>query len=258
MLYLNGSSKIRSTYKYLIIATFVWFLSSNGLAQSNCAICHSQSSVQRVRFGEHRHYLCISCQKDTHRCNFCFQTGKLDLLRDGRVICERCENRLILTQEQADKIYIKVKRYLKLHPAKLLVPEPPAVKIADKDEIQTKFSQGGRAIQVSGFYQPYNPEQILILSGLSPEECAATMIHEYTHAWQSRNSPSQDRALKEGFASWVEYHYLKSIRRGALAQRLTRKSDPDYGASLVQLLEMEKKIGSKGIVNFAKTAQKLP
>ena len=244
--------------KLFIMLIMSLFLSLDSMAQSHCDICQSQTSLRRVQFGEHRHYLCIDCQREKHQCSFCGRAGKLNLLRDGRIICHSCENRLILTQNRAEDVYLKVKQYLKAHPAKLLVDNPPAVQIADKDEIQTKFGQGGRALQVSGFYQAYNPEQILILSGLDPAECAATMIHEYTHAWQSRHCPSQDRALTEGFASWVEYHYLKSIGQRALAQRLTRKSDPDYGASLVQLLQMEKTMGSKGIVDFAKKASKLP
>lgn len=211
-----------------------------------------------MTFGKESKPVCSTCQSKPQQCDLCYRKCKPSLMRDGRRICPSCSKTRILTQEQAEEVYDKVKRYLKAHPAKLLVKDPPPVQIADKDEIQTKFVESGRAMNVAGSYQPYNPEQILILSGLTPSDCAATQIHEYTHAWQSRNCPSQDRALTEGFASWVEYHYLVSIGRQREATNLTRKSDPDYGASLIKLLEMEQKMGPTGIVKFAKTATALP
>ena len=130
--------------------------------------------------------------------------------------------------------------------------------LADKDEIQTKFTSSGRSMEVAGFYQPYNPERILVLSGMSPERCAATIVHEYTHAWQSRNCPSQDRALTEGFASWIEYRYLMAQGRRHEALQLTRRRDSDYGESLVKLLKLEKELGVAGVVAFAKKETKLP
>ena len=232
-------------------------LTVQAVAQQSCYFCNSQNSVRQVKFGKESHYVCYECRNKPKNCDLCYRkVQQPELLQDGRMVCSRCKATAILSQDQLEGIYDRVKGFLRTEG--LLVPKPPPVKLADKDEIQTKFTASGRSMDVAGFYSPYNPEEIFILSGQSPEECASTMAHEYTHAWQSRNCPSQDRAVKEGFASWVEYHYLISAGRQGEAQSLTRKSDPDYGASLVVLLEMEKKVGKKGVIEFAKTATALP
>ncbi len=232
-------------------------LSLPSLAQQACYFCNSQSGVRQVKFGRESYPLCNDCRNKPQVCDLCHrQASSPELLQDGRMVCARCKATAVLSQEQLERLYERVKGFLRTE--KLLVPNPPPVKLADKDEIQTKFTRSGRAMDVAGFYSPYNPEEIFILSGQTEETCAATMVHEYTHAWQSRNCPSQDRAVTEGFASWVEYHYLMSVGRSYEAQSLTRKSDPDYGASLQTLLEMEKKVGKAGVIEFAKTATKLP
>ena len=223
------------------------------VAQQQCYFCNSQNSVRQVKFGKESHYVCYDCRNKPQTCDLCHrQVQSPELLQDGRMVCARCKAVAVLRQDQLEGIYDRVEGFLRTEG--LLVPNPPPVKIADKDEIQTKFTRSGRSMDVAGFYSPYNPEEIFILSGQSAEECASTMAHEYTHAWQSRNCPSQDRAVSEGFASWVQYHYLVSAGRQREAQSLTRKTDPDYGASLVKLLEMEKKVGKKGVIEFAKTA----
>ena len=227
------------------------------VAQQQCYFCNSQSSVRQVKFGKESHYVCGECRNKPQSCDLCNRsTQQPELLQDGRMVCARCKATAVLRQDQLEGIYDRVKNFLRTEG--LLVPKPPPVKIADKDEIQTKFTASGRSMDVAGFYSPYNPEEIFILSGQSPEDCASTMAHEYTHAWQSRNCPSQDRAVTEGFASWVQYHYLVSVGQQREAQALTRKSNPDYGASLKTLLEMEKTVGKQGVIDFAKTARSLP
>ena len=235
----------------------ILLMSIPATAQQYCYFCNSQDGVRQVKFGRESRYLCHTCRNKPKVCDLCqAKSESPEILSDGRMICARCKSTAVLEQAQLEQLYDRVKGFLRTE--KLLVADPPPVKLADKDEIQTKFTRSGRAMEVAGFYSPYNPEEIYILSGQSREKCSATMVHEYIHAWQSRNCPSQDRAVKEGFASWVEYHYLVSVGRRHDAQALTRKSDPDYGASLKVLLEMESKVGKEGVIKFAQTATKLP
>lgn len=242
----------------LIFVLTCLFLSSIAVAQNQCYLCSSQSNLRSVKVGKESRYLCHDCRSKAQVCDLCRRQGDHELMQDGRRVCAGCKSTKILTQAQLEDVYKKVKVFLKSDPAGLMVSDPPPVKLADKDEIQTKFTRSGRAMDVAGFYSPYNPEEIFILSGQSPDSCGATIVHEYAHAWQSRNCPSQDRAVTEGFASWVEYRYLMSLGQTQTAQQLTRKSDPDYGASLIKLLEMEKQVGVDGVVKFAKTATALP
>lgn len=188
----------------------------------------------------------------------CRRGTNTEFMRDGRRICSTCKSTRILTQPQLESLYDGVQAFLKADPTGVMVNYHLPVQIADKDEIQTKMIEGGRAVSVEGFYSPYNPEKIYILSGQTKDSAGSTLVHEYTHAWQSRNCPSQDRALKEGFASYIAYRYLMHVGQPGMARQLTRHSDPDYGASLVKLLEMEKQKGVKGVMEFVKTARQLP
>jgi hypothetical protein len=173
------------------------------------------------------------------------------IYRDGRNICTGCKRTGIFRQDALEAIYKDVLAYLGTS-LKMKVDRPPPVQIADYDEIQTKFVEGGRSMEVAGFYRPFAPEMIYILSGYQKVRVTSTLCHEYTHAWQSRNCPLQDRALKEGFACWVQYRYLINCKERAEADALLRCSDPDYGESLVKCLDLERRLGIDGLLRFVK------
>lgn len=241
-----------------LVFLFTLLLATGVAAQQRCNFCGSQASVKMVKVGTETMPLCQECRTKPEFCSFCQKESATELLRDGRWVGRNCKSSRVFTQAQLDKAYADAMKFLKADATGIWVANAPPAQIADKDEIQTKFTESGLSISVSGFYQPYNPEAIYILSGQTPDKCAATIVHEYTHSWQSRNCPSQDRALKEGFASWMEYRYLMARGRTSQANALTRKSNPDYGASLQQLLKMEKKVGVEGILKFVQTERELP
>lgn len=228
------------------------------MSQARCFICSSQKGIRTVKIGKESRGICNDCRAKKQKCDICRRPSPSTIQTDGRNICKSCQRNRIFTQAELESLYAGVKRFLAQDEAGVMVDFDLPVKLADKDEIQTKLNERGRAVSALGFYSPYNPEQIYILSGRDKTDCAATLVHEYTHAWQSRNCPSQDRALVEGFACWIQYRYLMHIGRQSMAQRLTRHSDPDYGASLVKLLELEKKVGVKGVVKYVKTERNLP
>jgi hypothetical protein len=236
----------------------ILFICGPVLAQSRCFICNSQKGIRQIKIGKESREICQECRASKEKCDACHRPSPTTIQTDGRNICASCQRNRIFTQEELDSLYDGVKRFLANDESGVMVDFNLPVKLADKDEIQTKLNESGRAVLALGFYSAYNPEQIYILSGEEKTDSAATLVHEYTHAWQSRNCPSQDRALKEGFACWIEYRYLVSIGKRSMAQNLTRHQDPDYGASLVKLLELEKKLGVKGLVNYVKTERDLP
>lgn len=243
---------------FLIVVSILFFMGLPASAQNRCFICNSQKNLRSVKVDRQTRYLCQDCREEKGACEICRRQGAGELQADGRRICTSCSRNLILTQSQLDQLYSGVKAFLKKDQTGVVVDFDLPVKLADPDEFNTKANEGGRAVQAVGFYSPYNPEQIYMLSGRDRVETASTLAHEYTHAWQSRNCPSQDRALKEGFACYVEYRYLMSIGERARAQNITRISDPDYGAALTRLLEYEKKVGVDGVVSWAKTERNLP
>lgn len=132
------------------------------------------------------------------------------------------------------------------------------LKFRTRDEVSVENNgSGGRTMELDGFYRPYNPEEIWVVSGLSAARTLGVMAHEMTHCWQSDNAPLQDRKLKEGFARWVQYHVLLHEGYTSAAYALTRSGDDDYLGGLLALLAVEKQKGVKGVIDLARTAQRI-
>lgn len=139
----------------------------------------------------------------------------------------------------------------------ITVPRNILLKVRPADEVQVHHNTGGgRSIEVGGYYQAYNPETIWVVAGQSPAATMATLAHEYAHAWQSTESPLQDRTVSEGFARWVEYRVLGMIGQEARARALAASPDPDYGAGLRLFLAVEEKGGAEAVVKVARKARK--
>ncbi len=228
-------------------------------AAGKCAFCRHdgrQYPLREVTYASGSQWVCQRCIDRLQRCTVCHLATDQKPYRDGRTLCASCLKLNLATQAQAETLYSKVVKFADGLLKDKVKPLPP-VRICDDDELQTRFIEGGRAMQVAGFYQPYNPEQIYIRSYETLVEAGGTLAHEYTHAWQSRHAVQQDRALKEGFANWVEYHYLISIGEPGRAASLTQSSDPDYGASLQRLLELERKSGKAAVIKLGRTGTKI-
>ncbi len=233
-------------------------LASLVLAQERCAFCKSDAGVSKVNYTAGALPVCAKCQSTLPPCDVCQLPCGEKRYRDGRFLCASCKKTGITSQADALKLYAEVQTFIKGTLGGIAITPWPPVQCVDKDELQTKFSEGGRSMNVGGFYRPYNPEMIYILSYEPRLEAGAVLAHEYTHAWQTRNCPQQDRAVTEGFASWVEYKYLLSKGERAQAEQIKQKNDPDYGAALVKILEQEKKLGSPAkLIEWARTAKKL-
>jgi len=228
------------------------------LAQERCSFCKSDTAVSPVNYTAGARPVCEKCQTTLPPCDVCHLPTNEKRYRDGRFLCASCKQTGVSGQAEALKLYAEIQAFIKGTLGGIAITPWPPVQAVDKDELQTRFSEGGRSMNVGGFYRPYNPEMIYILSYEPKLDAGAVLAHEYTHAWQTRNCPQQDRALVEGFASWVEYKYLVSKGERAKAEQLKRKSDPDYGASLVKLLELEKKLGTPAkLIEWVRTAKKI-
>lgn len=177
-------------------------------------------------------------------CYHCRERTKAKARLDGRTFCAPCTKANVFDQAQADRLSAKVQKYVAQKLKGVQIDRHIDVMLVEDDELQTKGNRLGRASSSRlAFYQAYNPEIIFIVSGLSPEMFCGTMIHEYTHAWQSRNCPSQDRGLTEGFANWIEYHYLMDQGHSYEAYRVLSNAHPDYGPTVRKILALEKKYG---------------
>lgn len=158
---------------------------------------------------------------------------------------------VVKTEAEALDVYASARRHLVS--LGLTIPRDIPLKYRTRDEVMVENnSTGGRTIDLEGFYRPYNPEEIWIVSGLSYPRTLGAMAHELTHAWQSTESPLQDRKLKEGFARWVQYKVLLAEGHDGVAAGLRRERDPDYGGGLRALLDIEERSGAAAVIDVAR------
>lgn len=173
-------------------------------------------------------------------------------------ICRSAGNAEVIQNDEQGEAVFKVARTFMARLG-VAVDREILLKVRPYDEVQVQHcSTGGRAISVGGYYQPYDPETIWIVSGQSRNRTMADMAHELAHAWQSTNAPSQDRKLKEGFAMWCEYHVLLMVGETAEASSLLKIDDPDYGDGLRLFLDLERKSGAPAVVEYERTATQPP
>lgn len=241
--------------RYLVFLLLI--LTSVVAAQPKCHICGSNVELQERKYTEAANVslqVCASCLRKRPKCDICEQPTGTQPHRDGRQICKPCRKVGIFQDGEARLLYSEVRSYVaRLIKGKQRVPD---IQVVDKDELQTKMIESGRAIQVLGFYRAYNPEMIYVLSGHSKSELAPIVAHEYVHAWQSDNCPQQDRAMTEGFATWVQYKYLISQGRVTEARGLLSTGRPDYDDGLNACLKLEKQKGISGLLKFVTTEGK--
>lgn len=239
------------------------FLAGSALAEE-CWLCRKTTppypltTVNYTESGTVKHPVCDVCRKSKSACDICRGPSNAKAEADGRTICPECKKVAVDTPAKVETLYKEVQRFVDGLTG-LKVDSLPPVRLVLSDEMETKFAEGsGRSMRPHAFYQPYNPEMIYVLTGHSPYDLGPTLAHEFTHAWQSRHCPQQDRMLKEGFATWVGYKYALSKGYHGQANGMLALRDPDYGEGLRRCLEIEKKSGVKGLLDFVRKNSRFP
>lgn len=234
----------------------VLFLGGLGLAQEVCRYCKGNLDLQPFTYRDGRYSVCSKCRASLPKCDLCDNPSPQAAYRDGRHICPSCLKTGMFDKARVAKLSSQVQSYM----VTLLGAEAktlPPIQLVDYDEMRTKFNESGRNADVLAFYQPYNPELVYLLTGETEVESGSHLAHELTHAWESRACIQQDRALSEGMACWVQYQYLMSGGHRGEADKVTRHSDPDYGASLVYLLKRSQALGNAKFIQTVRKARNL-
>ncbi len=242
---------------------FVLLLCHAALAEE-CWLCRKTNPpfpLTTISYTEARnvkHPVCDVCRESKPACDVCAGPSNAKPEADGRSICPECKKVAIDTPAEIDGLYKEVQRFVEGLTG-LKVDSLPPVRLVLSDEMETKFVEGsGRSMRPHAFYRPYNPEMIYVLTGHSAYDLGPTLAHEFTHAWQSRHCPQQDRMLKEGFATWVGYKYAQSKGYHSMMSGMLSLRDPDYSEGLRRCLEIEKKSGVKGLLDFVRKNSRLP
>ena len=237
--------------------TLLWILLTAPVLADECWLCrrvdppNPLSSVVYTEARTVQHKVCQFCLKDKEPCSICRGPTNAKPERDGRSICPDCKKVAIDTPQEAESLYLEVQRFVQTLTLGLKVDKAPPIMLVEADEMDTRWVEtSGRSMQAHAFYRAYNPEMIYALSGHSPFDLGPTLAHEFTHAWQSRFCPSQDRMVTEGFATWVEYKYAQSKGYSDHLAALRSLREPDYAEGLAKCLEMEKRLGAKGLVEW--------
>lgn len=234
----------------------VLFLAGLGLAQEVCRYCRGNLDLQAFTYRDGVYQVCSKCRASLPKCSLCDNPCPPPAYRDGRYICPSCKKTGMFDKARVETLSKNVVNYM----VSLLGAEAkalPPIQLVDYDEMRTKFNQSGRNVDVVAFYQPYNPELVYLLTGETEVESGSHLAHELTHAWESRACIQQDRALSEGMACWVQYQYLMSGGHTLEAQKVTRHSDPDYGASLVYLLGRSRALGNPAFIAKVRKSRNL-
>lgn len=225
-------------------------------AQGPCRFCKGELLLESFTYRDGEYSVCLNCRKGP-RCSQCANPSPGKAYRDGRQICPSCLKTGMFDKGRVARLASQVQSFMQQLLGKEGTGDLPPIQLVDWDEMQTKFVESGRSMEVAAFYRPYNPEMVYLMTGETEIDSCGHLAHELTHAWQSRACPSQDRALKEGMACWVQYQYLLSRGARAEAERITRHQDPDYGASLVKLLQRSQALGNARFLQAVRKAKKL-
>lgn len=129
----------------------------------------------------------------------------------------------------------------------LVAPDSPQARKGDHD--------------VLGYYrpQPWGEEMvhtIFVRKDLEAPFFCGIVAHELAHAWEREiGCLTSQRALREGFARWIEYKTL--LRHGARSQagRLLRIRTWRFGRAVRGLLELEDRVGVAGVVEYIRGLQ---
>jgi hypothetical protein len=110
-----------------------------------------------------------------------------------------------------------------------------------------------------GYYQQQtlgevSAHAIHVTLGLPRARFKSIVAHEITHAWERETGLlKSDRALREGFARWIEYQVLLAEGERDQAERLPQISTFRRGRAIRTLLEIERKSGPGAVLEYVRS-----
>lgn len=120
-------------------------------------------------------------------------------------ICPRCFTVPIFSPHLADTLYKRIQECLEREWGFWVRPSPNLDFVALEGSLLGTFD--GWKMEVR------SEERLLSLMG--------TIAHEYAHAWHNKQNPRlRSRVILEGFATWVEFHFLRLLGQPAEAERM--------------------------------------
>jgi hypothetical protein len=91
---------------------------------------------------------------------------------------------------------------------------------------------------------------VYVLKGLQKKRFKAVLAHEMAHAFlREEDILKADRAMREGFARWVEYKILQSEGMEEEARKIRNLKTYRYGKAVNRILALEKEVGQDSVID---------
>lgn len=246
-------------------------------ALPKCRHCGKAITGNYVAVTERNYPICMPC-RELPRCFLCTLPadpgGGGKKLADGRLVCRDHKQSGVVDEELARRIYHQAASEIgKVFGASLALKQPVGeVRLVDLNGLKKAAENGthsselksGRVLGLTTItwsrhdgIRRMKPAAISLLSHVPPERMVAVAAHEYAHVWHAENNPEYlqtSAVFREGFAEWVTYKVSEALSRQEQTAIMKNPSGGDYYSGLVKFLELERRRGVEGVLDYAATA----
>lgn len=206
--------------------------------------------------------VCPDCYKLDNHCLICGLPIRKDFIKtgDGRFICKFDRANAVLTAPAAQEVFADTRRELaELFGRGFALNFPDVtVNLFDVDY----WSEKGREDGLHKFGFSYTRKtragdcthEVVLLSGRSRAELAATAAHEYTHLWINENRPTEhviDGDTTEAICELAAYNLMQVRQQPELVQAIL--ANPYTHGVIKDLVALEQEKGIAYILEWVKT-----
>jgi len=226
-----------------------------------CCVCNRPLTGKYSVYRATGKKCCPECDAKYAHCKNCgipVPGPRALTVEKGVILCSLCAKTAVLDEKQLLPIFRNardtVKKLLNLW---VFIPEGN-IKLSDSSKLAREIKDNGEYMPRSGVAGLHSYIMgisiIYVLRGSSPDSAFETLAHEYAHVWQARHCPrNQELIFKEGFAEWVSYRAMVHRKMYSRAEEKLKETDAIYGEGLRKMLELERKIGRRELINYVKT-----
>ena len=243
---------------FLFAATFVATAAETNYV---CVVCGKGPLTGRIWLHQ-RGAVCNECYQLPNRCSLCGLPIGKDFAKtpDGRFLCAFDKATAVLDAAEAREVFTDARReLLGLFGRSFALNNPEVtVNLFDVDY----WSENGRSdgLHKFGFSSTRKSARgeathlVVMLSGRSRAELAATAAHEYTHLWINENRPADhaiDADTQEAICELVAYKLVAARGQTDLQQLIL--ANPYTHGEITKLIALEKENGIAYVFNWVKS-----
>lgn len=244
-------------------------------ALPKCRHCKSVIKGNYVAVTEKNYPVCLVCRA-LPRCFLCTMPadtpGGGRELADGRRLCPDHTRSGVVDEKTARSVFAGAVLDIEQVFAGTLALRTPLkeVRLVDLDGLKRAASKNGthsaelKSGRVLGLAtitwvvergeRHMQPSVVSLLDHVPPERMVAVAVHEYAHVWHAENNPQYPQTttiFREGFAEWVTFKVSQALSRHEQTTLMRNPSGGDYYTGLMKFLELERRRGVRGVLNYA-------